>query len=394
MIHIPLKKHLLGLLAGLFLPLLANAEPIVIDGKGEIVNDGSVGVSRNQALQDAERKALQQRGVIIQTYETNDFSSMQTTTSGSLGQSRILEEGREGDIYRIKALVDVKKKKACDSFGYRKKIAVTAFPALQAKHVSDLRDVRMAYPQELGRILEDGKQFLVRYATTKTIYDNPALAPEFNQNNDPGNFMRAAEIMDAQFVVAGVIRDMDYMVTNEHGPWNIFYEIFDIPPLKRNLRIDTYLYDGLSGVLLDQISGEDSVTGTDIYFESGVSITSEQFRRSAYGEVVQKMLQKQAGAITEKLHCMPLAERVVKITEGNIYMNAGTQSNVKVGDSFIVYHGVDAIPNQVYYGNRYLGAVEEPKATLTIKQVQPNFSIGYLDVPSYSINARDIIRSW
>lgn len=379
---------------GILLPLLASAEPIVIDGKGEIVKDGSLGVARNQAIQDAERKALEKQGVIIQTYDADSFSSTQTITSGNLGESRILQEGREGDTYRIKALVDVKKKKACDSFGYRKKIAVTAFPALQAKHVSDLRDVRMAYPKELGKILEDQKQFLVRYATDQSVYDNPNLAPAFNQYNDPGNFMRKAETLDAQFIVAGVIRDMEYSVTNEHGPWNIFYEIFDIPPLKRNIRIDSYLYDGLSGVLLDQISYEDSVTGTDVYFDSGVSIGSEQFRRSDYGKAVQRVLQKQARDITDKLRCMPLAERVIKITEGNIYMNAGTQSNVKVGDSFIVYHGADAIPNQVYYGNRYLGAVEEPKATLTIKQVQPNFSIGYLDVPSYSINARDIIRSW
>lgn len=391
----PQRLHLGLLMLGLVLSVSVGAEPIVIDGKGEIVQDGSLGVSRNQAIQDAERKALQKQGVIIERYDTGELSSMQTGTTGHLGASTILQEGREGDVYRVKAVVEAKKKRACEQpVGYRKKIAVTAFPALNARHVTDLRDIRMAYPMELGKILENSRQFLVRYAADRTIYDSPALAPAFNTYNDPANFMRTAENMDVQFVVAGVITDMEYQITQERGPWNIFYEIFDIPPLKRNLRIDTYLYDGLSGVMLDQFRYEDTVEASDVYFGAGVSITSEKFKQSSYGEALQRVLQKHAVDIAEKLHCLPLAERVVKINEGNIYMNAGSQSNVKVGDSFIVYHGVDAIPNQVYYGNRYLGAVEEPKATLTIKQVQPNFSIGYLDVPTYSINSHDIIRSW
>ena len=370
------------------------AESIVIDGKGEIVKGGSIGVARSQAIQDAERKALQQQGVIINTYDTGDFSSMQTETSGTLGTTRLLQEGQEGDSYRVKALVDAKRKRACMPPGYRKKIAVTAFPALQARHITDLGNISVAYPSELGRLLENSQQFLVRYAPDKSVYDSPAIAPEFNRYGDPGTFMRTAENMDVQFVVAGVITDMEYLVTQERGPWNVFYEIFDIPPLTRNIRIDSYLYDGLSGTLLERFHYEDRVTGSDVYFGSGTNITSEKFKGSSYGEALQKILQKQVVDITEKVRCMPLAERVVKITEGNIYMNAGTQSNIKLGDSFIVYHGLDTIPNQVYYGSRYLGAVEEPKATLTIKQVQPNFSVGYLDVPAHSISANDIIRSW
>ncbi|MGI9211257.1 MAG: flagella assembly protein FlgT middle domain-containing protein [Methylococcaceae bacterium] len=384
---------LLGV-TGVLLTQMPHAAPIVIDGKGEIVQDGSVGVSRNLAIQDAERKALQQQGVQIESYDSGGFSSMQTGTSGQLGETTLLQEGRQGDAYRVRALVNAKKKRACDPLGYRKKIAVTAFPALHARHVTDLGNIRVAYPQELSRILEGNRQFLVRHAPDRNIYENPALAPEFNRYGDTAEFRQMAETMDVQFVVAGVISDMEYLITSERGPWNIFYEVFDIPPMTRHISIDTYLYDGLSGAMLDQNRYEDTVEGSDVYFGSGISITAEKFKQSAYGQAVQRILYKQANDIAEKLRCLPLAERVIKISEGNIYMNAGTQSNVRVGDSFIVYHGLNDIPNQVYYGNRVLGGVEEPKATLTIKQVQPNFSVGYLDVPAQSISSYDIIRSW
>ncbi len=383
------------LLSGLLVAGLGQAaEPIVIDGKGEIVQDGSVGVSRSLAIQDAERKAMEQQGIRIEGHESAGFSSMQTNTAGHYGQTTVLEEGRQGDMYRVKARVDAKKKRACDPLGYRKKIAVAAFPALHAQHVTDLRDIRLAYPQELSRTLEESRQFLIRPATDKNIYETPALAPALNRYGDTAPLRQMAEALDVQFVVAGVISDMEYLITSERGPWNIFYELFDMPPLTRHLRMDSYLYDGLSGAVLDQNSYEDTVKGSDVYFGSGVSITSEKFKRSSYGQALQRILLKQADDITEKLRCLPLAERVVKISEGNIYMNAGTQSNVRVGDSFIVYHGSNAIPNQVYYDNRVLGGLEEPKATLTIRQVQPNFSVGYLDVPPQNISPYDIIRSW
>lgn|GEM_PF-1983965 len=378
------------LLAG----LVRAADPIVIDGKGEIVQGGSVGVSRNLAIQDAERKAMEQQGIRIEGHDSNGFSSMQTDTVGRYGSTTLLEEGHQGDVYRIKARVDANRKRACDPMGYRKKIAVAAFPALHAQHVTDLRDIRVAYPGELSRILEGSRQFLIRHAIDKNIYEAPVLAPSLNRYGDTAGLKQMAETLDVQFVVAGVIRDMEYLITSERGPWNIFYEVFDTPPLTRHIRIDSYLYDGLSGAVLDQNSYEDTVNGSDVYFGSGVSITAEKFKRSAYGQALQRVLLRQADDIAEKLRCLPLAERVVKISEGSVYMNAGTQSNVRVGDSFIVYHGLNAIPNQVYYDNRVLGGVEEPKATLTIRQVQPNFSVGYLDVPAGNISPYDIIRSW
>lgn len=390
-----LKTVVAGLLAGGVLVVgLAGAEPIVIDGKGEILRDGSVGVSRSLAIQDAERKALEQQGVRIESYDSGGFSSLQADTGGRSGRTTLLQEERQGDVYRVRARVDAQRKRACDPPGYRKKIAVTAFPALYARHVTDLRDVRIAYPMELSRILEERRQFLVHHAADRTIFETPALAPELNRYGDTADFRQMAEALDVQFIVAGVIRDMEYLITPERGPWNVFYEVFDIPPLTRHLRVDVYLYDGLSGALLDQNSYEDTVTGSDVYFDAGVSITSEKFRRSSYGQALQRILLRQAADISEKLRCLPLAERVVKISEGNVYMNAGALSNVRVGDSFIVYHGLNALPNQVYYGNRVLGGVEEPKATLTIRQVQPNFSVGYLDVAAQSIGVYDIIRSW
>ena len=101
-----LKTVVAGLLAGgVLVAGLAGAEPIVIDGKGEILRDGSVGVSRSLAIQDAERKALEQQGVRIESYDSGGFSSLQADTGGRSGRTTLLQEERQGDVYRINGLL-------------------------------------------------------------------------------------------------------------------------------------------------------------------------------------------------------------------------------------------------------------------------------------------------
>jgi hypothetical protein len=379
------------------LPFDAASEIITVEGQAPI-DSGSIGVARSQALQDAELKALQQNGTIVNSHTWSDTratrSTLQMVVNGAVSDSRIIEEHPGDHSYHVTAAVDVNRG-GCDpkAIGYRKKLAVTAFPVLHAQHISDIRNVASGYPTELIKVLDESGRFILRSTVSSSLYENPLLAPEFNRYNDRSVLTRAAENLDAQFVITGIISDMEYIITQNVGPWNVFYELFDIPPLNRKFRMELYLYDGLTGVLLDQFGYEDSVVGSDVYFKNGTAFRNSDFLHSSYGEAITAIIRRQASDIIRRLNCLPLAERIVRIDENDVYVNAGAQSNVRVGDTFIVYHEVRAVPG-VYNGDKLLGYPEEPKAMFTVRQVQPKFSIGYLDVPVKNISPNDFVRSW
>ncbi len=99
----------LGLFAALVLPrlALASAQTVVVEGVAAVV-DGDVPIARDRALDDAKRKAVEQvAGTEIRSRTvTESFQLVEdeilARASGFVEAHRILDEAREGDVYRVR----------------------------------------------------------------------------------------------------------------------------------------------------------------------------------------------------------------------------------------------------------------------------------------------------
>lgn len=390
-------RQTLALLCCALATLAAGAAEVQTQGLAPLDEGQSPGAARLQAVRDAERRASEAPGMRISGSElAPGLSTSQSRGDGRLGESRVISESRDNGMLRVEAAVSVNPQGGCAAANYRKKLAVAGFNLAHPEQAGDIYDPGRGYAMELLRALESSRRFQLRNAADISVFPDPSLAPATDAHGDPSAISALGRRMDAQFIVAGAILDLgasDSAYT--HGA-NAFTSLFGfhVEPYQRGLRVGLYVFDSLTGNSLLEQNYEKTVYG-DVYFTSGTPFSSREFRESQLGEAVQEIIAMQVKDLSAKLDCLPLMERIVRVEKPYVYINAGSASNIQVGDTLAVYHQLDKPLPGVYYQNqRLLGYAEELKTTLIITQVQPSFSIGTLESGTAPVSPMDIVRSW
>lgn len=392
-------RQTLALLCCALATLAAGATEVQTQGLAPLDEGQSPGAARLQAVRDAERRASEVPGMRISGSDlAPGLSTSQSRGDGRLGESRVISESSSNGMLQVETAVTVNPQGGCAAANYRKKLAVAGFNLAHPEQAGDIYDPGRGYAMELLRALESGRRFQLRNAADISVFPDPNLAPAVvdDGHGDPRAISALGRRMDAQFVVAGAILDLgasDSAYT--HGA-NAFTSLFGfhLEPYQRGLRVGLYVFDSLTGNSLMEQNYEKTVYG-DVYFTSGTPFSSREFRESQLGEAVQEIIAQQVKDLTAKLDCLPLMERIVRVEKPHVYINAGSTSNIQVGDTLAVYHQLDKPLPGVYYQNqRLLGYAEELKTTLIITQVQPSFSIGTLESGSAPVSPMDFVRSW
>lgn len=384
----------LVILLGCALPALA-AE-VRTQGLAPLDNQ-SRGSARLQAVQDAERRASELPGMrIIGGSRSNGMTTTQTHGEGRLGATQITGESTDNGLLQIDAAVAVNPGSACPAANYRKKLAVADFSIAHPEQAPDINDPGRGFAMELLRALEKNRRYQVRNAVTINIFPDPNLAPAVDVYGDPRAIVALGRKMDAQFVIAGSILDLsshDSAYTRGANELTSLFG-FHLEPFKRGLRIGLYVFDSLTGNVLLQQTYDKTIYG-DTYFANGTPFNSREFQQSQMGEAVQNIITQQITDIANNINCLPLMERIVRVEKPFVYINAGANSNIQVGDVLAVYHQLNKpLPGVYYQNDRLLGYSEELKTTLTITQVQPSFAIGKLESDSAAVDPMDLVRSW
>lgn len=367
------------------------AETIESAGSAATGTEQSMQVTRQRAIADAERQALiRNGGALTANNDNGQRDTMQLYGDGQLGNSRVVDTQVRDGIMEVQVETNINGgASSCQSAKYRKKIAVTSYPLLHPEQGADIYHLPNGLPTELIRILDQVSNFQIKNVTQYSLFQNPEKAPTINANGDNTPITRLAEQLDAQFVVAGLVTDIGYDELT-------LVPFLDIrtPPLKRRIKLEMFIYDGLTGALLARFPYYQEALG-EVWFEQGVHADSGNFFSTQLGEKIHAMLETQARDLERHLNCYPLAARVVQVQGKEVYINAGATSNLSAGDSLTLYQQV--LADQVIYipgNNQSLGFTEKPVATLTIKQVQPEFSIATPDTGKPLIKLMDIVRTW
>jgi len=280
---------------------------------------------------------------------------------------------------------------------YRKSIGVTGF-ALQTPQQANLgaiHSIPRLFPRDLTKAINNQGFLHALAATNIQLYPDLINAP--TSTNSDGSLTDIAQIgedLGVQYVMTGVIRDLDALGSdrpNMQKRFNNFNEPSENLYHMRNIGVDIYLYDGFSGALLfEQNYHETGEWNLDRYTKAGYG--SATFWGTHFGQSVQQVLEKAALDASSKLKCQPFMANIFK-TEGNrVHINAGSIAGVKLGETFSAYRRYE-IFNQLQ--NR-LTQLNNADIKITIKQVQPNFSIGELEIDAQTLNlqSQDVVIAW
>lgn len=377
---------------------------ITVEGQAAIKN-GTKLLARKMAIRDAIRQASLQNNsqisshtVIRQNSILLDAVTLRTTAL--INNTQVIDEWVEAGIYHVRAIVHLTSGEMCTP-QYRKRIAATAFPMVNPSHVSMLEteDLTPGIPREIANILTESGAYLGSNQTRMSLYADPNLAPQMLDRHpyDIANNMTLAKKKHVQFILSGVIRDLEsssaqYNRGSGAIAWLQSFNRYYF--LDRSITIDVYVHDGYSGALLFQHRYKDQASG-NILIPEQVMVGSRQFRDTDTGNKITKIINMASYDIQKSLNCYPFYTRILDIKDNQVFIDAGAQERINIGDQLVVYSNLGTL-HKLDSEQEVLGHHKKPTGVLTITEVTPLFAVGQLEAPPHMLGIKvgDWVKSW
>jgi hypothetical protein len=209
--------------------------------------------------------------------------------------------------------------------------------------------------------------------------------------------MQIAASNGVQFVLSGVIRDLEVESTEYMrgaGPLAFAKSLARDVVARRGIGIDVYVHDGLTGALLFQQRYVDDVIG-DVWIPATYSVGSERFNSTTTGNKIAKIIGQASTDIRQSLSCYPFATRIIEIKGDKVFIDAGAQEKLNVGDQLMVYSSSGDDLN-LDGGYSFVGRDKQPAGVLTIRSIAPRYAVGSLEVPARELGIKigDWVKSW
>lgn len=359
------------------------AKVVEVEGSAAIT-DGAVNKARLLAIQDAIRQALLQSSVRVSTSSivSSNVMIMDTTkirATGKVSNVVVVDEWRnENEIHVLIRATVLKNAQAASKSqkAYRRKLAVVQFHVVDRRSIQDLPNIEIKYPQQLLRRIED-LGGVIGIDATNFVLNNPTdQLVEAAEYPDKQTIMSLANKLGVQFIVSGVLHNMS--VTD-----HLFGDT-------RRLAMELQVFDGVTGLMLSRHTYNENARSAGL-IESDVSFGSLDFFQTRFGRVIDTALATQAVLVQAELIRMPVTVRVVRSEGKQVYFDAGATSLVRIGDMLMAYK-VDESPLVKVADSIDFGFPEKPVATLTVKKIQPLFSMGELETDMITLKPGDLLR--
>ncbi|MCE2571569.1 flagellar assembly protein T N-terminal domain-containing protein [Motilimonas eburnea] len=331
-------KKILGLLT-LLMAFSCQAAWFAAQGQAPIVN-GDVEQARDNAIKDGVRQALLYSGASIsslQQIENGVLASQQVALSGSgeIQGIKLTSERIEDDTLYVDIHVDVMPDsgQACKQQKYAKSLALVRFKLHNREQASDggLFNLDTVFTGKLNNLLElHTHAFNIRQYINQNVNFDPNLLDARHQAVRE-QVMAIASRTDSQFVMLGSISD----VSLEREKPSVFDLVEKQAP--RNFFLTTYLFDGMTGELLDTRHYRERVVW-EYSRQHQVDLSSKQFWASAYGQRLVKVMDDVLVNTSLTLECQQPIAKIVAVRDDLVQINLGSANGLKIGQAIKLSH--------------------------------------------------------
>lgn len=378
---------------------------LVLEGVGHAtIHNGDLERARAEARQAALRNLALQYEARVSTRDTmeNGVLTQSRTELAAHARARnvqVLHEQRSGNLLRLTVRADMSAQNAAcqalEASRLRKRVAITGFPVLypEQAEVGELGDAGEVLPQQLQARLASRGQVQVLTASRLSLFGDLASAPTWQQgDNRLSNVPAVARELGAQFVVAGVIRDLGLSDPSawQSSVWGGFKRSIGAVDQGRRFVADLMIFDGFSGAPVYQ---ERFATEADWRATAGRStgFGSAGLEGTAYGQAVAQVLDRMASAIDDALACQPFMTRISHVDGRAVTLASGATAGLRPGDEL-----------QVYRSARYFDRLDQTPelqdagVTLVLNNVHPDFANGQMAVSGTMVNVQkgDLAIIW
>ncbi|RBP70951.1 flagellar assembly T-like protein [Marinobacter nauticus] len=386
------------------------AHGVVLEGVGHAnIRENNLDQARTEARQAAMRDLALQYQARVSTRDTMENGELvgSHTELSAMAQVRnatIVDEYRSGNLLRVIVRAEMSDAeghagscKAGQASGLRKRVAVTAFPITRPEQGGGaaLDDAGEQLPRELVARLQQQGQLQVLGATSLQLFSNLPDAPTSQKNlasNHLTNVVQLARELGAQFVVAGVIRDIGLA---DPGAWGS--SILDrmqrgigMADTTRRFEAEVMVFDGFSGSPVFRQRFETSARWQPDGSGTG-GFASAGFESSEWGQAVDGVIAEMTAAVNNALACQPFMARITRVDGNRVTLASGATAGLRPGDEL-----------NLYRSQRYFDSLDgtpelsDTGVTLTLDNVHPDFSNGRIPTEGGLINVQrdDLAIIW
>ena len=141
--------------------------------------------------------------------------------------------------------------------------------------------------------------------------------------------------------------------------------------------IDLRLVDTTTAQVMRSVRAEGKASKTGIAATidvQNVSFGGDAFKTTPLGLATREAIQRAVAAIQDHMERVPWTGRVMEVAEGKVYINAGQDAGIKVGDTFFVSQVVRALTDPETGAVR--GLIENRLGQVQVEAVEEKFAVG------------------
>lgn len=204
---------------------------------------------------------------------------------------------------------------------------------------------------------------------------------------------KIGELLGAQILIRGAVTEFQESTGGGGGGFGFGGFGIGIKTTEAHVAIDLKMYDATTGVVLEAKNIEKKISESGLVLAAhirGITFGGGGFQKTPIGKAVRECIQEAVNYIVARMETVPWQGRVVTVKEDKIYINAGTNTNINVGDVFTVYRpGEELIDPETGLS---LGSEETKIGTIKVEKVEEKFSIATA-VNGSGFKAKDFVRS-
>ncbi|MBF0386023.1 MAG: hypothetical protein HQL27_09170 [Candidatus Omnitrophica bacterium] len=258
--------------------------------------------------------------------------------------------------------------------GLKKTVAVYDFS--NDSGYSSQGDLGKDFSVQLQDALIQSGQFIV---LTRKDLDVVMAEQDLAQSNRMAKSTTAqtGKIVPAQILIKGQITE--FQENTSGGGQGISIKGFSIGAQKSSahMAVIVQLVDSTTGEIIEskRVEGEAASGGLSLGYSGDIGINSSNFKKTPLGKAAQMAIDRAVDYIAKKMNEIPWKGKVIQVKEdGMIYINSGSNANVKVGDKFEIYREGEALVDPDT--GMELGKETAKIGEVSIAEVQEKFSKG------------------
>ncbi|MBI5634444.1 MAG: hypothetical protein HZA15_13320 [Nitrospirae bacterium] len=204
---------------------------------------------------------------------------------------------------------------------------------------------------------------------------------------------KVGQVLGAQILIRGVVSEFEQAESGGGG--GIAISGFRIGGKSSNAHvgIDIRLIDASSGQVLmsHNAVGKAESSGVAVGVSRGiVDFGADSFKNAPIGQATRQAIESAVRFIVDSMETVPFTAKVIKIDGKKIYINIGSNMNIRSGTKMYAYSlGEDLVDPD---SGLRLGADEKLLGTVEVREVQEKFSIGHMSSGNGPLKRGDILK--